>query len=137
MNVMCCIVGYKLIDRSEEPAAFIFTVDGWKKYICWIVGKFLRLHGFSSQKTVFLIPTTIQTSSLITFVLYIPVLYLKGYISVKYLISRTVDIVAYMNLKVAGRQAKYECKHHIWHKWGVFISFLHVTWSAFWPFELF
>jgi len=70
MNVMCCIVGCKLIDRSDEPTAFIFTVDGRKKYICWIFGKFLRLHGFLSQKTVFLIPTTIQTSSLITFMFY-------------------------------------------------------------------
>jgi len=33
MNVMYCIVSCKLIDRSEEPTAFIFTVDGWKKYV--------------------------------------------------------------------------------------------------------
>jgi len=70
MNVMYCIVSCKLIDRSEEPTAFIFTVDGWKKYVYWIVGKFLRLHGVSSQKTVFLIAATIQTSSLITLMFY-------------------------------------------------------------------
>jgi hypothetical protein len=38
--------------------------------------------------------------------LYIPVLHLKGYVSVKYLFCRRVDIAAYMNLKVGGREAK-------------------------------
>jgi hypothetical protein len=48
----------------------------------------------------------IQTSSQNIYVLYLLILCLKGYISVKYLIFRRVDIAAYMNLKVEGRQAK-------------------------------
>ena len=137
MNVMCCIVGYKLIDRSEEPTAFIITVDGWKKSVCWIVGKFLRLHGFSSQKTVFLIAATIQRSSLITFMFYTS----QSYIWKKFYFSETSQLQkgGYSSLyesESSGQAGKGECKH-IWHKWGVFIFFLHVTWSAFWPFELF